>query len=120
MTEEIDARASRQPILGSNWKKGGAIVFLLAIFWFSPSFYRAYALSCRFGIAAAVVDTSKENRQQTNGVWVIDVVEISALEATDKSVACAGTAILSDASRRPISFRTYEDYGKWWTEYQTR
>lgn len=117
MTEENSANTTREPLFGSNWLKGGALIATLSLIWFGPSVYAWYASSCHYGLVSDVVSISEENKAQAQGVWIIDIVQTQEDARDDKSVSCRGTAVLSNATKRLISYRTFEEHEKWWVKY---
>jgi len=121
MSDETAETPKRPAILGSNWKLGGLGVAALLVIWQSPYLYSLFserAASCHHGMVSDVVKLSKENKEQSAGIWIVDLVETKDTKQTNKLIACSGIAILSNATKQPIVYQAYEEYDKWWIKYE--
>jgi high-affinity K+ transport system ATPase subunit B len=67
-----------------------------------------------------VSDVVKISAENSNGfaAKVIDLVETKEISKTDKELKCAAIGILSSGMKQPIVYRSYEEYGKWWVQFQ--
>jgi hypothetical protein len=67
-----------------------------------------------------VSDVVKTSESNSNGfaAKVIDLVEVKQVSQSDKELKCSGIGILSNGLKQTIIYRSYEEYGKWWIQYE--
>ncbi|MCF1502897.1 hypothetical protein L0F51_03840 [Afifella sp. H1R] len=49
---------------------------------------------------------------------LLDVVETETVRQTDDRLECKGLGLFSDRSREAVRYRTYEEFGKRWIEFE--
>lgn len=65
-----------------------------------------------------ILAISKENRDQTFGIYMIGIVEESELSKDETETKCRGTAIYSNTTKTKVTYRAYREYDQWWLEAQ--
>lgn len=102
----------------SKWPKALLAVGLIVgavylIEWYTNEF----ATSCE-ALVPQVVQISKDNGTAQGNALVLDVVEVSEHSNKNGSLECSGLAILSNNLKQEIKFQQYQEYDKWWVNFE--
>lgn len=100
---------------GSLFRKLVIAALVFGAAWYLVANYALPPSSCE-DLVSGVVNSSKENAG--DGPKIIDVVQVSQVQKSDKEMLCSGTAVLSNNMKQVISFRYYEEYEKWWVSFK--
>lgn len=76
-----------------------------------------FASSCK-ELVPSIVKISKDNGTAQGNALVIDVVEVSEHSNKNGLLECSGLAILSNSLKQEIRFNQYQEYDKWWVNYE--
>lgn len=113
MTNE--SGSSNGGILGANWKRAPIVLLIFFGPYAAWSIYAGWANSCT-GMARDVIALSKENQTLAGG-YLIDLVQIENGSETEETKECSALGLWSDSSRSPVSYRRYQEFGKWYLTY---
>lgn len=117
MSDSDTARDAVEISGGQRLIRGAIVIAMFLSPWLAFRWYDSYSSSCQ-GMVGDVAKLSADNKSALNPSRIIDVVQTSESSRQEKEIVCRGTAIWSDGRKTPISYRTYEEYGKWWLTYE--